>query len=149
MIVNRLALPALVPLALFLTDGTTAQPTVDVVGIWSNPKGSVYVRTERCGDRLCGEIVCATPRAVAKAKAKGTEALVGTKLFDDLRHRDDGSWRGKILVPDRGSRFQSTLRPLGDDRLEVRGCAVAGFICKQQVWSRADARTCERRDQGD
>lgn len=146
---KRLALPTLIPLALALESSIAAQsPAIDVDGIWSNPRGSVYVRTERCGDRLCGEIVCATPRAIARARAKGTDTLVGTKLFDDLRRRDDGSWRGKIFVPDRGGRFQSTLRPLGDDRLEVRGCAVAGLICKEQVWSRAAPGACERLAQG-
>ena len=142
-IVKRPVLPTL--MALLLAGGSTAQPSaIAVDGIWSNPKGSVYVRTERCGDRLCGEVVCATPNAIAKAGGKGAGSLVGTKLFDDLHRRDDGSWRGKIFVPDRGGRFPSTLKAVGADRIEVRGCAVAGLICKSQIWNRVDAGACER-----
>jgi uncharacterized protein (DUF2147 family) len=120
-----------------------AAPADDAVGIWRNPKKSVYVRTEFCGDRLCGEIVCATPKAIAQAQAKGAGTLMGTKVFEDLERRDDGSWRGSVFVPDRRSRFQSTLTLLDTARLEIRGCALGGLICKEQIWQRVDAPACD------
>ena len=120
-----------------------AAPADDAVGIWRNPKKSVYVRTQFCGDRLCGEIVCATPKAIAKARSRGAGTLMGTKVFEDLERRDDGSWRGSVFVPDRRSRFQSTLTLLDTARLEIRGCALGGLICKEQIWQRADAPACD------
>lgn len=115
----------------------------DVVGLWSNPKKSVYVRTDLCGDRLCGEIVCATQKAIAKAAAKGTERLIGTQVFEDYRRRTDGRWKGKVFVPDRGDHFESKLKPLDDGRLEIKGCIIGGLICKEQVWQRAAPGACD------
>jgi uncharacterized protein (DUF2147 family) len=117
-----------------------AQPAASeppsMLGVWSNPKRNVQVRTERCRDRLCGTIVQAAPSALAAARAKGVASLEGTRVFEDMQRRDDGIWRGKLYVPDRGGRFASTLRLLDENRLEVRGCILGGLICKSQVWTR-------------
>lgn len=145
---KRMLLATSASLAALLCASAAGQTTVapaanDVIGIWRNPKGSVYVRTELCGDRLCGEIVCATARATAKARAKGAETLVGTTVLESYRPRKDGSWKGKVFVPDRQSRFDSTLTPIPPDRLQIRGCMLAGLICKEQIWRRAKTAACE------
>src|SRR3546814_8409623 len=36
-------------------------------GVWSNPKGSVHVRAETCGDRMCGIVVWANDKADRKS----------------------------------------------------------------------------------
>jgi uncharacterized protein (DUF2147 family) len=34
-----------------------------VEGVWSNPKGSVQVKTGACGDKLCGVVVYVSQKA--------------------------------------------------------------------------------------
>ena len=107
-----------------------------IASVWRNPGNSVHVRIDQCGERLCGTVTWASPKAIADARRGGTDRLVGTRLFRDLERTDDGKWRGKVFVPDIRQTFSGTLRFVGSDRMEGKGCVLLGLICKSQTWSR-------------
>ena len=107
-----------------------------VLGIWTNPKHTLAVRTKPCGDGLCGVIVWAAPKALADAREAGVAGLVGTELLQDYHRSGRGSWSGRVFVPDMGRSFSSRLRQSAPDQLTISGCLVAGFFCKSQDWRR-------------
>jgi uncharacterized protein (DUF2147 family) len=107
-----------------------------VMGEWINPHGSVRVRTEDCGGKLCGHVVWASSEAIADARDSGTANLIGTQLLSDYRLLPSGRWSGRVFVPDMGRSFSSTIVPLGGTALQISGCILGGLICKSQVWKR-------------
>src|SRR3982750_3368387 len=72
-----------------------------VEGVWSNPKGSVQVKTGTCGDKLCGVVVYASQKAQADAKKAGAQPLIGTTLLRGYRANGPAQWTGQVYVPDR------------------------------------------------
>ena len=130
-------------LALTLAAGATASPVDPVVGLWTNPKGSLTVRTRRCGAELCATVVAASEKAKAKAARGGVDRLIGTEIFSDYR-RDGNEWAGTLYLPDRDRRVSSVLEP-GDGRsMKISGCLIGRMICKSQVWTRVDSQLANR-----
>jgi uncharacterized protein (DUF2147 family) len=130
-----LARAALVLLAAGVPAAAASQGALE--GQWKNPKGSVVVRLGPCGESLCGVVVNASEKAKASARKGGTPNLVGTRILSGLRQTGSGTFKGQVFDPKRNIRAPATVRMLGPDALEVRGCAIAGMLlCKEQRWTR-------------
>jgi uncharacterized protein (DUF2147 family) len=130
-----LAKAGFVLLALAVPATASAQAILD--GHWKNPKGSVTVRLGPCGNAICGVVVDASEHARETARRGGTPNLIGTRILSGLRPNGDGSFKGQVFDPKRNIRAPATVRMLGPDALQVRGCALAGmFLCKEQRWTR-------------
>ncbi|UKK82879.1 DUF2147 domain-containing protein [Sphingopyxis sp. BSN-002] len=112
------------------------QPAVSPIGLWQNPKGTIRVRTHLCGQLLCGNIVWASPKAMADARDAGVNSLIGTELLSDYRHSGAGRWTGQVYVPDQGRRFYSTIEQKGPNDIRISGCILGGLLCKRQDWTR-------------
>jgi uncharacterized protein (DUF2147 family) len=105
------------------------------LGTWQNPSGSVHIRAERCGERVCGTIVFANEKAKADARRGGTDPLIGTQLFEEFTARGPNQWRGRVFVPDMNRRVTGTATLVDENSIRVEGCA-ARVICRNQVWTR-------------
>jgi uncharacterized protein (DUF2147 family) len=123
-----LAKAALVALAITVPVTARAQPALE--GHWKNPKGSVIVHVARCGEAYCGTVSWATPRN----KEKGVTP--GTRVLSDLRPQRDGTYKGRAFEPKRSIGGSATVHQEGPNVMVVRGCAVAGILCKEQRWTR-------------
>jgi uncharacterized protein (DUF2147 family) len=110
-----------------------------IVGTWMNSKNTVAVRTSHCGPALCGRIVWADASAQEAARAGGTEHLVGTELFHDVRATGPGAWEGEVFVPDLATTADGSLTLVGSDTLEIDGCRLGGLLCRKQVWHKIAA----------
>ena len=62
----------------------TGTPNEAIMGVWANPSGSVRVRIEECGTKLCGVVVYANEKAKADAAKAGTDVLIGINLFREF-----------------------------------------------------------------
>lgn len=125
------ALAALGPVA------ALAQPSgEELIGVWSNPSGSVHVRIAACEEQLCGTVVYASEQAKADAAKAGTPELIGINLFRKFEPRENGSWRGKVLVPDLKRTVSGTLKMVDASTLDVQGCVFGHIACEDQRWSR-------------
>ncbi|MBO9576764.1 MAG: DUF2147 domain-containing protein [Sphingobium sp.] len=120
-------------LALLGSPATAAEKSF---GIWKNPSGSVRVRAEPCGQRMCGVVVWANEKAIADARRGGTDPLVGAQLFRDFVLERPGRWRGKVFVPDIGKTFSGTVTVINDHTLKGEGCLLGRIACKSQSWTR-------------
>ena len=107
-----------------------------VEGRWTNPKRSVVIEVARCGEAYCGTVVWATAKAKANARKGGTENLVGTRLVTGARPVGNGVYKGRGFVPKQNIHSSATIRQIGPNTMTVKGCALAGLICKEQRWTR-------------
>ncbi|MBV9459124.1 MAG: DUF2147 domain-containing protein [Bradyrhizobium sp.] len=96
------------------------------VGVWLTEEKEGKVRIEQCGANLCGYSVD------AKSNANGEQVLINMKPGKDQK------WSGRILDPNTGSTYDSTIAMKGTDTLRVQGCAFGGMFCGGQTWSRVN-----------
>jgi len=120
-----------------LAEVASSDPSA-LFGVWRNPSGAVDVEVTPCGEAACGRVVRADAAAQAAARRSGTPQMVGLEIFRDLKLSKDGAWRGKVFAPDVGRTFSGSARVLEGDRMRAKGCALAGLICKSQLWTRLD-----------
>ncbi|WJR74887.1 DUF2147 domain-containing protein [Bradyrhizobium sp. NP1] len=96
------------------------------VGVWLTEEKEGKVRIEQCGTNLCGYSVD------AKSNANGEQVLINMRLGRDLK------WNGRILDPNTGSTYDSTIALIGSNTLRVQGCAFGGMFCGGQTWTRVN-----------
>ena len=105
-----------------------------IEGLWKNPIGSAVIAVAPCGNALCGKIVWASARGQREV-AKTTSQVVGTTVLTDLTRTASG-WAGKLFVPDDNIHVSAKLRLLDSRTLKLTGCAMAGLLCRSQIWTR-------------
>jgi uncharacterized protein (DUF2147 family) len=117
----------------------SAQDAPFTNGVWRNPKNSVHVEIKPCGGgRACGVVVWANDDAQADARKGGTPELVGLQLLRDFQLQKNGSWKGKVFVPDLNMNFNGTADFPDATTMKAKGCLIGGFLCKSQTWRRVD-----------
>ncbi|MFN3371738.1 MAG: DUF2147 domain-containing protein [Sphingomonadaceae bacterium] len=115
---------------------TAAEPELSPYGLWRNPSGSVEVRIETCGAKVCGRVVSASERARADAARGGHAELVGMDLLEEFRREGPRTFRGRVFVPDINRRFSGKLTIQDEQHIRVRGCITRTAGCRSQVWTR-------------
>jgi len=95
------------------------------VGIWMTEEKEGKVRIEQCGANLCGYSVD------AKSNLNGEQVLI------NMQPAKDQKWSGRILDPNTGSTYDSTIALKGET-LRVQGCAFGGMFCGGQTWTRVN-----------
>jgi uncharacterized protein (DUF2147 family) len=94
------------------------------LGVWLTEEKEGKVRIEQCGPNLCGYSVD------ARSNQNGEQVLI------NMKPGKDSKWSGRILDPNSGSTYDSTIALKGNDSLRVQGCAFGGMFCGGQTWSR-------------
>jgi uncharacterized protein (DUF2147 family) len=94
------------------------------LGVWLTEEKEGKVRIEQCGANLCGYSVD------PKSNQNGEQVLI------NMKPGKDSKWSGRILDPNTGSTYDSTIALKGSDSLRVQGCAFGGMFCGGQTWSR-------------
>jgi uncharacterized protein (DUF2147 family) len=105
---------------------STVQPANGPLGLWLTEEKEGQVRIEQCGANLCGYSVD------KKSNQNGEQVLINMKPGKDAK------WSGRILDPNTGSTYDSTIAMKGSDTLRVQGCAFGGMFCGGQTWSRVN-----------
>ena len=95
------------------------------VGVWLTEEKEGKVRIEQCGPNLCGYAID------KKSNQNGEQVLINMKPNKD-------KWSGRILDPNSGSTYDSTIAMKGTDTLRVQGCAFGGMFCGGQTWTRVN-----------
>jgi uncharacterized protein (DUF2147 family) len=94
------------------------------LGVWLTEEKEGKIRIEQCGVNLCGYSVD------ARSNQNGEQVLI------NMKPGKDSKWSGRILDPNTGSTYDSTIALKGSDTLRVQGCALGGMFCGGQTWSR-------------
>ena len=95
------------------------------VGVWLTEEKEGKVRIEQCGPNLCGYSID------KKSNQNAEQVLINMKPGKD-------KWSGRILDPNSGSTYDSTIAMKGTDTLRVQGCAFGGMFCGGQTWTRVN-----------
>lgn len=95
------------------------------LGVWLTEEKEGRVRIEQCGANLCGYAVD------KKSNENGEQVLINMKPAKE-------KWSGRILDPNTGSTYNSTIALKGSDTLRVQGCAFGGMFCGGQTWTRSN-----------
>ena len=118
----------------------SAQDVPFTYGVWRNPKNSVHVEIKPCGGgRACGNVVWANADAQADARKGGTANLIGLQLLRDFQLQKNGSWRGKVFVPDLNMTLSGTADFPNATTMKAKGCLIGAILCKSQTWKRVDS----------
>jgi uncharacterized protein (DUF2147 family) len=102
------------------------QSAATPLGLWMTEEKEGKVRIEQCGANLCGYSVD------TKSNQNGEQVLI------NMKPGKDSKWSGRILDPNTGSTYDSTIALKGSDSLRVQGCAFGGMFCGGQTWSRVN-----------
>jgi uncharacterized protein (DUF2147 family) len=102
-----------------------AAPSNTPLGVWLTEEKEGKVRIEQCGANLCGYSVD------KKTNQNSEQVLINMKPGKD-------KWSGRILDPNTGSTYDSTIAMKGTDTLRVQGCAFGGVFCGGQTWTRVN-----------
>lgn len=130
---RHLTILALLPLA------SQAAAAVPIEGRWQNPKDTVIINVAPCGEAIwCGEVSWASPQAAADARKAGTPSLVGARLLTGLKPDGKGGYTGRVFLPKRKMHTTANVRASGADTIIVKGCLIAGLLCKEQRWTRVN-----------
>jgi uncharacterized protein (DUF2147 family) len=125
-------MPVFLPLLLAAAQAGSAP----IEGRWKNPIGSAIIEITPCGPALCGKVVWASERGQREV-AKNSPNVVGTTVLTGVRPAGN-RWTGKLYIPDDNITVTAKLQMVDAARLKLTGCALAGLICRAQIWTRAD-----------
>jgi hypothetical protein len=68
--------------------------------------------------------------------SKQSRPTLGMPILLDMKKKPGGEqWEGQVYNAKDGQSYSSTIRPIGSDQLEIRGC-VMGFLCGGETWTR-------------
>ena len=126
----------LATIALLALTAAQPPPRAPIEGQWKNPIGSAIIAIGPCRDALCGKVVWASARGQREASTS-TSHVVGTVVLTGLKPTRD-RWTGTLFIPDDNVHVAARLELLGSRQLKLTGCALAGLLCRSQVWTRAD-----------
>jgi uncharacterized protein (DUF2147 family) len=112
----------------------------DPGGLWFTEGHRSAVRFVPCGSGWCGHIDRilirdpGAPEQDVKNPIPGLRSrpILGLRLLDLPRAQGDG-WQGKVYDPRSGSTYNATVRRIGADVLEVKGCLM--IFCQAQRWT--------------
>jgi len=119
----------------------------ELVGRWGTPSGGV-VEFATCGEprrepSTCGRIAALGGPASGERRdtrnpstSLRARPVLGLEILSGLHPAGAGAWAVEALYnPDDGHTYRGAIYLVGDDRLELKGCALA-ILCQTQTWRR-------------
>jgi uncharacterized protein (DUF2147 family) len=136
-------------IATSLFASTTSVRAQSLAGTWLTQDGSSRVQFRSCAQKQCGYIVwLREPVDPETGKARQdkfnsndslkSRPLVGLLMITDIAATTAGAWEATLYNPRDGNSYRGKLADLGGGRLQLKGCALLGLICKTEVWTRAE-----------
>lgn len=119
-----------------ITASAQAAARDGIEGTWRNRPKTLVVRIAPCGATLCGTVVAADEDAKASTRRAGTPNLIGTRVLSELRRTSEGTYNGNVFNPNLNIHASGTVTLVSPTVLVVRGCVLAGLVCRQQHWTR-------------
>src|SRR3984957_6909626 len=134
-IMRRTALSAIL-LATGLAPALAADPTGD----WRVADGVANIRVAECNGSMWGVVAWEKEPGGRDVNnpdlAKRSRPTLAMPILIDMKKKPGlDQWEGKVYNAKDGQFYRSTIRPIGADQLEIRGC-VLGFLCGGETWTR-------------
>src|SRR5947209_7472206 len=112
----------------------------DPTGDWMVADKVATIRVAQCNGSMWGVVAWEkTPGGRDSNNpdvAKQSRPTLGMPILIDMRKKPGvDQWEGLVYNAKDGKSYQSTIKPVGADQLEIQGC-VLGFLCGGETWAR-------------
>ena len=112
----------------------------DPTGDWRGADGVANIRVAECNGSMWGAVSWEkVPGGRDKNNpdvSKQSRPTLGMPILIDMRKKSGvAQWEGQVYNAKDGRYYSSTIRPIGSDQLEIKGC-VLGFLCGGETWTR-------------
>jgi uncharacterized protein (DUF2147 family) len=123
-------------LATYLSPALAADPTGD----WLVADGVANIRVAECNGSMWGAVAWEKVPGGHDSNnpdvSKQSRLTLGMPILLDMKKKPGvDQWEGQVYNAKDGQSYSSTIRPVGSDQLEIRGC-VMGFLCGGETWTR-------------
>jgi uncharacterized protein (DUF2147 family) len=113
----------------------------DPTGDWMVADKVATIRVAQCNGSMWGVVAWEkTPGGRDSNNpdvAKQSRPTLGMPILIDMKKKPGvDQWEGLVYNAKDGKSYQSTIKPVGADQLEIQGC-VLGFLCGGETWTRA------------
>jgi uncharacterized protein (DUF2147 family) len=143
----RLA-PAVASMLVATAAATLAQIAPVPDGTWLTADNTAKIRFESCAGAPCGRLVWLrdpvdpkTGEAILDRNNPDptlrARRLLGIALITEIRPLAQGEWSARAYNAEDAGIYAITLKLVAADRLTVRGCGLAGLICKTELWTKS------------
>ena len=125
---------------IFLATGLNAAFAADPTGDWKVADGVANIRVAQCSGSMWGVVAWEkVPGGKDKNNpdaAKQSRPTLGMPILIDMKKKSGvDAWEGQVYNAKDGQLYSSTIKPVGNDQLEIQGC-VLGFLCGGETWTR-------------
>src|SRR3954468_17147719 len=112
----------------------------DPTGDWMVADKVANIRVAECNGSMWGVVAWEkTPggRDTNNPDAsKQSRPTLGMPILLDMKKKPGvDQWEGTVYNAKDGKSYQSTIKPVGSDQLEIQGC-ILGFLCGGETWTR-------------
>lgn len=126
--------------AIFLATGLVSAFAADPTGDWRVADGVANIRVAECNGDMWGVVAWEkVPGGRDKNNpdvAQQNRPTLGMPILLAMKKKaDEDEWEGHVYNAKDGKTYNSTIKPVGSDQLEIRGC-VLGFLCGGETWTR-------------
>jgi uncharacterized protein (DUF2147 family) len=123
-------------LATYLSPALAADPTGD----WLVADGVANIRVAECNGSMWGAVAWEKVPGGHDSNnpdvSKQSRLTLGMPILLDMKKKPGvDQWEGQVYNAKDGQSYSSTIRPIGSNQLEIRGC-VMGFLCGGETWTR-------------
>jgi len=125
-----------------LAAGLTPALAADPTGDWRVADGVANIRVAECNGSMWG--VVAWEKAAGGHDtnnpdvSKQSRPTLGMPILINMQKKPAvDQWEGQVYNAKDGQLYSSTIKPVGPDQLEIRGC-VLGFLCGGETWTRVE-----------
>jgi uncharacterized protein (DUF2147 family) len=124
----------------FLTAGLAPALAADPTGDWKVADGVANIRVAECNGSMWGVVAWEKEPGGRDSHnpdvSKQSRPTLRMPILLDMKKKPGAdAWEGQVYNAKDGQSYSSTIRPIGSDQLEIRGC-VMGFLCGGETWSR-------------
>jgi uncharacterized protein (DUF2147 family) len=112
----------------------------DPTGDWMVADQVANIRVAECNGSMWGVVAWEkTPggRDINNPDvSKQSRPTLGMPILIDMKKKAGADqWEGQVYNAKDGKSYQSTIKPVGTDQLEIQGC-ILGFLCGGETWTR-------------
>jgi uncharacterized protein (DUF2147 family) len=124
----------------FLAIGLAPALAADPTGDWKVADGVATIRVAECNGDMWGVVAWEKVPGGHDGNnpdvSKQSRPTLGMPILIDMKKKPDADqWEGQVYNAKDGQSYSSTIKPVGSDQLEIRGC-VLGFLCGGETWTR-------------
>jgi uncharacterized protein (DUF2147 family) len=126
--------------AILLATGLAQALAADPTGDWRVADGVANIRVAECNGSVWGVVAWEKEPGGRDTSnpdvAKRSRPTLAMPILIDMKKKPGvDQWEGQVYNAKDGQLYSSTIRPIGPDQLEIRGC-VLGFLCGGETWTR-------------